>query len=240
MGRPAFGLSPLRASTLAVQAADAIRELIASGELQGGDRLVEAKIAEQLAVSRGPVREAFRLLGAEGLVREEPRRGTFVVRLTEADVRDVYDLRVALESRAARLTIERGDPATMRVLRGVLDELQGAAGEHSLAAQADYRFHEAVCRASGNGRLHDTFVRQATELRTLLRIDEELLEHEPFSITDEHEALLAVLASGDAERAENAFRQHVEGARDRIAAYLRGSDARGSERQEASAGSGLP
>jgi GntR family transcriptional regulator of gluconate operon len=232
MARRSSGLSPLRASTLAVQAADAVRELIASGELQGGDRLIEAKIAEQLAVSRGPVREAFRLLGAEGLVREEPRRGTFVVRLTEADVRDVYDLRVALESRAARLSIELGDPEAVENLRGILDELREVAGEHSLAAQADYRFHEAVCRASGNTRLLDTFVRQATELRTLLRIDEELLDHEPFSIADEHEVLLAAIAAGDAERAEDAFRQHLETARDRIAAYMRAGGAGGDGRRD--------
>ena len=93
-------LAPLTAPrSLAEDAADRIREQILSGGFSQGEHLVEAKIAEQLAISRGPVREAFKLLRSEGLLNEEPRRGTFVVSLSTDDVRDIYGLRAALEGR---------------------------------------------------------------------------------------------------------------------------------------------
>ena len=83
--------------SLAEDAADVLRTQILAGGLPRGAHLVEARIARQFNVSRGPVREAFKLLRAEGLVEEEPRRGTFVVTLSSVDVREIYDLRAALE-----------------------------------------------------------------------------------------------------------------------------------------------
>lgn len=208
----------MRGESLAIQAADAIRELIAAGRLAGGDRLVEARLAEELGVSRGPVRDALRLLSQQGLVRDEPRRGTFVVRLTEQDVRDIYDLRVAVETAAVRLILQRGD--YLRPLRAVVEGMRAVARDAPRAAEADLRFHGAVCELSGNYRLHDVFVRHATELLVLLRLDEEELSHEPDSITGEHEELLDALGRGYAA-AEAAFRAHLEEARDRVAAYVR-------------------
>jgi GntR family transcriptional regulator of gluconate operon len=105
-------LAPLTAPrSLAEDAADRIREQILSGGFGQGEHLVEAKIAEQLAISRGPVREAFKLLRAEGLLKEEPRRGTFVVSMSADDVRDIYGLRAALEGRAARTLARSAMPA---------------------------------------------------------------------------------------------------------------------------------
>ena len=104
-------LEPLRGQTLGMQAADAIRRLIATGQLAGGDHLIESRIAEQLGISRGSVRDALWLLRGEGLVRDEPRRGTFVAQLTANDVRDIYDLRIAVEIAAVRLIKQR--PGTM-------------------------------------------------------------------------------------------------------------------------------
>ena len=111
----------LRDQTLAMQAADAIRGLIVAGQLAGGDRLVESQIADQLQTSRGPVRDALWLLRAEGLVRDGPRRGSFVVQLTRQDVREIYDLRVAVETQAVRLLL---------LLRGDQLAIAGLAGGH--------------------------------------------------------------------------------------------------------------
>ena len=97
-------MKPIQAARpLAEDAADRIRDEILSGRLTRGERLVEARIAGELHVSRGPVREAFKLLRAEGLLQEEPRRGTYVVSLSPKDVRELYDLRAAVEARAAKL-----------------------------------------------------------------------------------------------------------------------------------------
>ena len=104
MAKQGTRLTPIEAPrSLAGDAADRIREEILAGGFRPGDHLVEAKIAEQLSISRGPVREAFKLLRAEGLLKEEPRRGTFVVSLSADDVREIYELRAALESAAGRL-----------------------------------------------------------------------------------------------------------------------------------------
>jgi GntR family transcriptional regulator of gluconate operon len=91
-------LAPLRrAETLSDMTTELLRERILAGDFNLGERLVEARIARRLQISRGPVREALRQLRAEGLVREEPRRGVFVVDLTVDDVREIYELRAAIE-----------------------------------------------------------------------------------------------------------------------------------------------
>ena len=90
-------LKPLRrAATLSDRTTELLRQRILAGDFGLGERLVEARIARQLQISRGPVREALRQLRAEGLVREEPRRGVFVVDLTLDDVREIYELRAAI------------------------------------------------------------------------------------------------------------------------------------------------
>src|SRR4026208_1562785 len=120
-------LAPLAAPrSLAEDAADRIRAQILSGGFSQGEHLVEAKIAEQLAISRGPVREAFKLLRAEGLLKEEPRRGTFVVSLTADDVREIYGLRAALEGRAARLLARGRDTKALARVRELAGQIDGA------------------------------------------------------------------------------------------------------------------
>src|SRR5690242_14047148 len=122
-------MRPLRSrKPLAEEAADQIRDEILAGRLGQGERLVETRIAEALNISRGPVREAFKLLRAEGLVREERNRGTYVVSLSSSDIHEIYDLRAAIESRAAKLLARRGHPAEIDELKRALAELEEAAG----------------------------------------------------------------------------------------------------------------
>jgi GntR family transcriptional regulator of gluconate operon len=226
--RPAMAadaLAPLRDQTLAMQAADAIRGLIARGKLVGGDRLVESQIADQLQTSRGPVRDALFLLRAEGLVRDGPRRGSFVVQLTERDVREIYDLRVAVEIQAVRLLLQRGDESAITGLQEAIEQIRADAAYPARVAEADLRFHGAVCEASGNSRLHAVFVRHATELSMLVRLDEEHMDHESASTVSDHQLLLDALRAGDLAAAERAFRTHLEEARDRVAAHYAQGDA---------------
>jgi DNA-binding GntR family transcriptional regulator len=212
-------LEPLRGRTLGMQAADAIRRLIATGQLAGGDHLIEARIAEQLGISRGSVRDALWLLRGEGLVRDEPRRGTFVARLEAKDIRDIYDLRIAVEVAAVRLIKQRPDMESFRQLEQAIEDMEAGGRDAARVAEADLGFHSAVCAASGNSRLHDVFVRHATELLILLRLDEEKLGHQPDSIGGEHRHLFDALRWGGLSTAETAFRAHLEEARDRVTAY---------------------
>lgn len=216
------GLPALRLPrSLAEDAADVLRTQILSGGLPRGAHLVEARIAEQLNVSRGPVREAFKLLRAEGLVEEEPRRGTFVVTLSSVDVREIYDLRAALEGRAARSIAHRRDPATLDELRSTLGAIAAAAasGDVKEVARHDLEFHESICRLSGNRRLHMVFQRHVSALQTLIKLDE-YLYRSMSEIAAQHDPILAAIQAGDADAAAAACEAHCDDARDLVADYI--------------------
>ncbi len=223
-----MSLSPLKVRTLADHTSDALRTLIASGELRGGQRLIETEIAAQLGVSRGPVRDAFKQLREEGLLADFPRRGTYVVSLTADDARDLLDLRAGLEARAARLFIERASAEALADVAAAAAALAEAArgGEPTAISDADYAFHEAVCRGSGSRRLLAVFVRHATELRVLLHSDTERLYERGIDVGAQHNDLKELLRSGPKENAEAAFRMHVEDTRDRLVEILDGQGRR--------------
>jgi DNA-binding GntR family transcriptional regulator len=218
----AWALPPLQAPRrLAEDAAQIIREQILAGRFRPGERLVEAKIAQQLNVSRGPVREAFKMLRSEGFIEEEPRRGTFVARIDGSDVLEVYDLRAAIESRAALVLARSAEEQKLAELRRVIGDLQDAAkAEDSRAvSRADLAFHESVCRLSGNSRLYEVFDRYVPLIRALLPIDEHLFRV-PREIVDQHLPMLAAIEAKDAELAARLFAEHCEQARDLVMEYL--------------------
>jgi GntR family transcriptional regulator of gluconate operon len=221
--RASTGLNPIEAPrSLAGDAADRIREEILTGGFRQGDHLVEAKIAEQLRISRGPVREAFKLLRAEGLLKEEPRRGTFVVSLSADDVREIYGLRAALESGAGRLLARSKDPSTIERVRALAARIDSAAaeGDGRAVSRADLAFHEGLCMLCGNTRIHEVFTRYVPTLRALLRLDEHVLR----SLEDvpaQHAPLVAAISSGDEERAARLLAEHVEQAGHLIAEFVR-------------------
>jgi DNA-binding GntR family transcriptional regulator len=206
---------------LAEDASTLIREQILTGGLRRGTHLVEAKLAGRLGISRGTVREAFKVLAAEGLIQEEPRRGAFVVILSRADVREIYDVRTAIEGRAAWLIARRREPAALTALDDAIDEIRSAAraGDIHAVRRADLAFHERLTCLSGNGRLHDIFVRSVPALQTLIDYDEL-----PYSsldgVTAQHEELVSAIRSGDPEQAARALERHVDDARDKVAAYF--------------------
>ena len=208
----AEALTPLRPpDTLAQSTADLLRERLVGGAFAPGERLVEAEIARQLGISRGPVREALAKLRAEGLVYDEPRRGSFVAELTDHDVREIYELRAALETQAARLVIARDDDAPFEQLGEIMDGLRAAAarGDHEAFARHDARFHDELCRLSGNGRLHRAFTQQAELLNTLLRLEVTTQYGSLDDLLEQHEHLYAELTSRDGARAQAACDAHM-------------------------------
>jgi GntR family transcriptional regulator, gluconate operon transcriptional repressor len=215
-------MKPIQAPRpLAEDAAERIRDEILSGRLTRGERLVEARIAGQLQVSRGPVREAFKLLRAEGLLQEEPRRGTYVVSLSPNDVRDLYDLRAAVEARAAKLVARSHTDADVALLGSKLDALAAAAvaGDLRAVSRADLEFHEAVARLSGNGRLLAAFQRSAPLLKTLIALDEHLYASLD-DIADEHRAMLEAIERGDGDEASRRFERHIEHSGSLVAGHI--------------------
>jgi len=212
---------------LAEDVADRIREEILTGRVGQGKRLVEAVIAEELGVSRGPVREALKLLRGEGLVMEEPHRGAFVVRLSAADVADIFDLRAALEVRAARQIAARGRPSDIRTLRHLFERLAEAAknDDSGQMLQADLAFHEGVCQLGGNRRLFEVYERYVPLVKSFMRLDEFLYETLD-DVALEHEPMLRAIEDGDADLAAARFAAHTEKARDVLVAHVSSLPAR--------------
>jgi GntR family transcriptional regulator, gluconate operon transcriptional repressor len=215
----AGGLGPLHPSeTLSDRTTRLLRERILAGHFALGERLVEARIARQLQISRGPVREALSQLRAEGLVREEPRRGAFVEDLTLDDIREIYDLRAAIEARAARLIILERHTAAFDRLRDILRQLKRATDDEDRGrfASLDVSFHENLCLLSGNGRLHKVFVSYAAVLGMLLRFEVDRFYTSLDGLWREHKVLLEAIESLDVTRAEEACNEHLESAKERV------------------------
>jgi GntR family transcriptional regulator of gluconate operon len=215
-------LRPLAAPrSLTEDAAEQIREEILSGGFHQGEHLVEARIAEQLNISRGPVREAFKLLRAEGLLNEEPRRGTFVVSLSADDVREIYGLRAALESRAARMLARTRNPESLAQLRALAADIDRAvaAGDAAAASRADLAFHDGLCGLCGNSRIHEVFQRYVPTLRALLRMDERVLRSLD-EISLQHRPFVEAIEQGDEDRAAQLLGEHAEEAGELIAGLV--------------------
>jgi GntR family transcriptional regulator, gluconate operon transcriptional repressor len=214
------GLRPLRTPRpLADDAADLLRELIFSGKLRQGQRLVEAEVARELNVSRGPVREAFQTLRAEGLLRDQPRRGTFVVRVSVQDVQEIYGLRAAIEARAAKVVVRHG--TNLAPLRDIVAEMGSAAsaGDSRAVSRTDLQFHETLCGLTANRRVEEVYRRYVPLVRTLLHLDERMYAS-PEEILAQHRSLLEALESGDAPRAAAEAEAHVDEAMRLLVGHL--------------------
>jgi DNA-binding GntR family transcriptional regulator len=207
--------------SLVEDAVELLRHEILSGRFRQGEHLVETKIAQQLRISRGPVREAFKLLRAEGLVKDEPRRGMFVVSLSARDAREIYELRAAIEGRAAQLVAASGDAGKIRELSRLSAAIERAEAANDATAvyACDLAFHDALCRLSDNARLHEVFVRYVPALRALLRLDKRVhgpLEH----AKGVHRPLMQAIEAGDAELAKVLAERHCDDAGQLIVRYL--------------------
>lgn len=195
--------------TLREAVADAIREMIRSGDLEPGDRLVEDRLAEQLGVSRNPVREAIRALEATGLVEVIPRRGAYVAALDPEQACELLELRALLESYAARLAARRRTPDDLDRLREVLDDGRRATeqGDIVSAARAHRDFHLAIETAARHPHLGPVVepLRAQTEL-----VFSVLVDHRGLLGWEQHVDIMRAIELGDEEAASRATERHME------------------------------
>ena len=132
-----------------------LRKAILTGQLKPGERLMEVHLANRLGVSRTPIREAIRKLELEGLVIMIPRRGAEVARITEKSLKDVLEVRRALDALSVELACERITKEDMERLWGACQEFERAAKgkDASIIAKADVALHDIIVEATGNLRL---------------------------------------------------------------------------------------
>ena len=200
----------LQSSSLTSVVQREIERRILQGELAPGAKLNEAALAEALGVSRGPVREAFRMLEEAGLVRQEKNRGVFVRSIPLDEAMEIFDLRAMMDEAVGRRLAQAITPEQLRQVRAMVDAMEKAvrAGDADSYHLLNLEFHDTLVAFSGNRKLTSIYRRVINELSLFRRmnlVDAKLL---PISAS-EHRAIVKAIASGDAEAAGRAMRQHA-------------------------------
>ena len=188
-----------------------LRQAILKGELKPGERLMEIALAERLGVSRTPIREAMRKLEQEGLVVMIPRRGAQVANITEKDLNDVLEVRIALENVAIEKACARMTEEEMRRLWLAAKEFEHTIAEGNLVklAEADVAFHEVIYQASDNKRLIQVLNNMREQI---YRYRVEYLKDENAypTLIQEHRKILELLDKHEKEKVIEVMKVHVE------------------------------
>ena len=188
-----------------------LRQAILRGELTPGQRLMEIQLAQQLGVSRTPVREAIRMLEQDGLATMIPRRGAVVSRISGQNLRDVLEVRLALEELAVQLSCVRMDESMFAKLieanEKFAEMLQG--DDIVKMAEADEHFHDIIYLASGNARLVQ-LEKQIREQMYRFRIEHLKEKSKRHQLIESHKEILDALRRRDADAATMAIRSHIK------------------------------
>jgi DNA-binding GntR family transcriptional regulator len=187
--------------------ADELRKRIIDGRYCAGHRLTEERLADDFGVSRNPVREAIRVLEAEGFLTVQPRRSAIVASVALRDMEDLFEVRLSLEVLAARLAAQRGSEDD-RLERLIAEAKE--TGDEAVLATLNTRFHATISELAGNALLASLMERLYYRMQWVYR--QSVRERAPHSWA-EHERLAKAIQAGDADAAEAAAREHVLAAR---------------------------
>ncbi len=196
-----------------------LREAISSAELAPGERLSEARLAEMMGVSRGPIREALTQLEREGLVFKQPNKGAFVARLSREDLDEVYSLRLALERLAVSQAIRQAQPQYLADMQAIVDLMAvdvDRGSTEQTAAELDVRFHDLLYQSANHKRLYACWATLRPQIHIFL-LTRNVVNSDFRQMTVQgHQYLLEVIRSRNEERAIAAFEAHLGGAYERI------------------------
>lgn len=214
-------------SSLHAEVAARLREQIFAGALAPGSFLDEAALCEGLAISRTPLREALKVLVAEGLLRHEPRRGCFVAEVTERDLDEIFPVIALLEGRAVHEATSRAGAADVAALEALHQRLEECAAEGRINEYyaANYAIHEAFITLAGNRWLAQVI----GDLRKILRLARLQQLHAPGRLQQslaEHLAVFAALKARDCDAAEEAMRTHLLRQREALRDIARNQQSR--------------
>ncbi|MFY9714110.1 MAG: GntR family transcriptional regulator [Microbacterium sp.] len=210
-----------RGESLGAQVARALRQRIVSGELAPGARITEEALAEEFAVSRGPIRDALTQLSFEKLVEVQRPRGVYITGLTTDDVDQLYSLRGALEQLALSRAMRVEDDARWAAMAAAVGRMGAAAdaGDHPAFVTADLEFHSQIYALADHPRLQGAWSQYLPTFAALLEVtinhDDDLHES-----SGDHVTLMEVMRSGTPDEAAAVLAAHLDGARDRMLSEL--------------------
>lgn len=188
-----------------------LRKGILTGELKPGERLMEIHLANRLGVSRTPIREAIRKLELEGLVTMIPRRGAEVANITEKNLKDVLEVRRALEGLAIELACDRITEEKKRELQMRLEQVEAAVmtKDAGAIAGADAAFHGVIVEASGNNRLVQLISNLGEQMyRYRFEYIKDISKHS--QIMSEHKIMFNCIIGKDKENAAQMVKVHID------------------------------
>jgi phosphonate utilization transcriptional regulator len=227
----------LQSSSLANVVQQEIERSILQGEYAPGSKLIEATLAQKMGVSRGPVREAFRMLEEAGLVRNEKNRGVFVRDIPIDEAVEIFDLRAAMDELVGRKLAKEITPAQLKELKGLVDAMEKAVKAEDAYNYhlLNLKFHDRLVEMAGNSKLTAIYRKLIKELSLFRRLnlaDGWLL---PIS-ANEHRQIIKAIASGDPETAGKAMFDHVMDSKERTIENDLRRQARSQQNPKASRG----
>lgn len=190
-----------------------LEDMIIKGKLLPGQQVKEQEIADRLGVSRPPVREAFKLLEADGLVRREPRRGVFVAALNDADIWEIYTLKTALYTLAVTLAIDRLTDAGIEKLEKIVGQMEALVQDQERTdiiryEELNHLFHETTAHIAGHGRLKK--IQQSINKEVMRMAFRSLKDRRHLEQSCRyHRDILGAIQSRDKGRAEALTRDHI-------------------------------
>ncbi len=217
-------LSELDRSNLADEIAIYLRDLIITGQIAPGTRIIEAEVSSQLGVSRGSLRESMRILETEGLLESFPGRGSFVVQASLRDIQELYSLRCILEGEAMRLAIDNGTKNDFDRLQKTVDSMLEAAKEQSQreVSELDYQFHYQIWEIADHILLRNVLKSITIQVRMYLAVQTQLYDDLPDGVFD-HQLILQALRNREKDTAVQLLKDHLELAAQVVLNYFEGS-----------------
>ncbi len=207
----------LRTRSLASAVQQEIERMILAGELAPDTKLTEAWLSEKLGVSRGPIREAFRMLEEAGLVRQEKNRGVFVRDIPVEEAIEIFDLRAVMDELVGRTMAASLTPEQGRQLKALVEQMEQAARGSDADAYhlLNLQFHDRLLEFAGNRKLAAIYRKLVKELALFRRRNLAQQQALPQSFA-EHRQILKAIQSGDAEAAGRAMFAHVIESKERM------------------------
>ena len=199
-----------------------LRQAILRGEMEPGERLMEIQLANKLGVSRTPIREAIRKLELEGLVLMIPRKGAEVADITEKSLRDVLEVREALEELAVRLACDKIKEEEIEELKKAAQEFKETLDCEDVTrfAEADVKFHDIIYRTTDNERLIQLLYNLREQMyRYRFEYIKDFSQHE--RLVEEHKVIYESIVKKDKETASNMAKVHIDNQKKAIIRQIR-------------------